>query len=448
MRNKLKVYSFVAQNYGASSYYRVLTPLITAQEMGLPIEPIIDSNLEEINQSMRVRAFCESDVIYMHQPVGEKFVSNYGGAKSFLPSLVEGEWKYPPTLVVDSDDNLFNVNPHNPAFKQLGIRDPNGNPIPPGHTIGDVRNGKSRVLFVDGKDGFSVARNRANMDTYKTLLEMADAVTCTTDEVARTVQAEAKSQQVRVWPNLVRFGDYPQIDIAHKPGQITILWQGGGAHYEDWYPLKEALGRLTEKYSEVHWVIWGVLYHWVTELIPPDRYTFLNWCPYNEYKLRRVMFGEDISIAPLRDDRFNRCRSAIKFYEASVLKKPVATLAQNTGAYGAEILEGKTGLLWDTPEEFEIKLSRLIEDEKLRRELGENAKDWVSEHRDAYKHVPRWFDWLENLRTEIQHTQPHMPEALWDQFVKEQEEQERREMEEEESRNGEVDTDVHALPTV
>jgi hypothetical protein len=116
------------------------------------------------------------------------------------------------------------------------------------------------------------------------------------------------------------------------------------------------------------------------------------------------------------DNRFNRGRSAIKFYEASVLKHPAATLAESTGPYQDEILHRETGLLWNGPDDFETKLSELIEGAALRKRLGANAKDWVNEKRDAFKHVPAWFSWLEELRTKIERDQPRMPDSIWDDF--------------------------------
>jgi glycosyltransferase involved in cell wall biosynthesis len=214
----------------------------------------------------------------------------------------------------------------------------------------------------------------------------------------------------------VRFNDYEQVDLIENPSQVNILWQGGAAHYEDWYPLRESLGRITEKYPQVHWTIWGAQYPWVNELMPAHRYTYQNWCDYQEYKLRLAMIGHDISLAPLSDHVFNDCRSAIKFYEASVLKKDIPTLAQRTGAYKHEIVDGETGFLFGEPDEFEAKLSLLIEDETERKRLGANAKDWVHENRDAMKEVPKMVQWWEELRDERRLEQPRVGDSQWDEI--------------------------------
>lgn len=415
----LSVYTLIPYKHSASFYYRIQVPLETAAVLGLPVKAIIDNNDANISTQERVANFCESDVVLLYQPVGEQPINNFRGIQSFLPSKRDGEWKYPPTIVVETDDNLLNVSPLNQAFKSLGIRDMNGNLIPLGHHVGVVQGGERKILWADGDNGFSLSKNRQTIASWRKILEMADQVQCSTPNVEKAVRKEVPVRRSRVFPNLVRFDHYPQVELAKDPDKVKILWQGGIAHYEDWYPLREQLGRITQKYPQVHWVIWGAQFPWVNELIPPHRYTFMDWCPYQEYKLRLCMVGHDISLAPLSDNIFNECRSGIKFYEASVLRHPAATLAQNTGAYRDEIIDGETALLFNTSEDFEDKLSRLIEDVTYRKALASNAKQWLSENRDAMKVVPQIVESWEKLREDRKVEQPRVSDAMWDKIESE-----------------------------
>jgi glycosyltransferase involved in cell wall biosynthesis len=409
----LTVYTVIPNTHSASFYYRLQVPIETATELGLNVRAIVDRNELGMTAEERVRAFAESDLILLYQPVGDQPITNVKGVQSFIPTKIDGEWKWPPSVIIESDDNLFNVSPLNQAFKGLGFRGMDGSEIPDGHSIGVMANGEKKVLWKDGEKGFSLQKNRYTMNTYRNLLQMADAVTCSTQGVADSIQKELAPRRIKVFPNLVRMNDYEQVDIKDDPEKIKILWQGGIAHYEDWFPLRESLGIITKKYPQVHWIIWGSQFPWVKELIPAHRYTFKNWCAYQEYKLRLSMIGHDINLAPLTHNVFNNCRSAIKFYESSVLKKPAATLAQNTASYKNDIIDGETALLFNNPTEFVDKLSLLIEDEKERRRLGSNAKDWVSENRDAMKEVPKIVQFWEELREERKREQPHVSEDHW-----------------------------------
>jgi hypothetical protein len=423
----INLFTMVPHNHTASSYYRLEVPIRTAHDIGLDIRAVVDTNEANVTSQDRVRAFCEADLVILYQPIGEGTLQNIRGVQSFIPSKRDGDWKWPPSVVVETDDNIFNVSPLNHAYQNLGTRDMSGKELPDGHQIGVVQNGERRVLWKDGDRGFSLARNRQTLAGYRKILEMADAISCSTPAVAESVRREVNPNRLQVWPNLVRFSDYEQVDLAEDPRQLKILWQGGVAHYEDWFPLREALGHITNKYPQVHWVIWGAQYPWVNELIPAHRYTFIEWCPYYEYRLRLAMIGHDISLAPLSSNVFNDCRSGIKFYEASVLKKPVATLAQNTGAYSREIIDGETALLFNDPEEFESQLSLLIENADYRRRLGLNAKDWIHENRDAMKEVPKMVSWWERLREERKLEQPHVTDEHWEEIEAEDRVEQERE---------------------
>lgn len=431
----LSVYTVIPHTHTASMYYRLEVPLETARDLGLNVRAVIDRNDAGDSAEGRVKSFCEADIVLLYQPVGDQPITNVRGIQSFIPCKRDGEWKWPPSVIIESDDNLFNVSPLNQAYKTLGIRDMQGNTIPTGHHIGVMANGEKKILWKDGENGFDINKNRYTINTFKSLLEMADAVTCSTDGVAGAIKKELTPKRIEVFPNLVRFDHYEQVDLKEDPKTIKILWQGGIAHYEDWYPLREALGNITRKYPQVHWVIWGAQFPWVKELIPAHRYTFKNWCAYQEYKLRLAMIGHDISLAPLQSNVFNDCRSAIKFYEASALKHPAVTLAQNTGPYKREILDNETALLFNDPQEFEDKLSLLIENEKERKRLAANAKDWVAENRDAMKEVPKLVEFWEQLREERKREQPHVSESQWLEIEKEAEEESREAVE---SENGEL----------
>jgi hypothetical protein len=413
----LKIYATIPNNHTASWYYRLEVPLHTARDLGLPVRVIIDTNEGGISQDERATAFCEADLSLLYQPIGDGPINNLRGLQSIIPSKRDGVWKWAPTTILETDDNLFDISPLNPAFGGLGHKDMEGNELPEGHHIGVMSDGERKILFKDGESGFSIARNKQTIASYRRILEMVDAVSCSTDAVAATVLKEVKPRRIKTWPNLVRFSDYEQVSLLKESKQVNILWQGGASHYEDWYPLREAMGSITRRYPQVHWTIWGVQYPWINELMPAHRYTYKSWCSYQEYKLRLAMIGHDISLAPLMANRFNNCRSAIKFYEASVLKQDIPTLAQNTGAYKAEIQDGETGLLFNDPKEFEDKLSLLIENETERKRLGRNAKDWVHEHRDSMKEVPKMVQWWESLREERKLEQPRVGDAEWESIV-------------------------------
>jgi glycosyltransferase involved in cell wall biosynthesis len=91
----------------------------------------------------------------------------------------------------------------------------------------------------------------------------------------------------------------------------------------------------------------------------------------------------DIAIAPLKDMEFNYYKSPIKFLEYSAMKVP--TVAAKIPPYSDIIKNEKTGMLYNTPEEFYKAVLRLIEAPYARKNLAENAYKFVKGNYDARK---------------------------------------------------------------
>jgi glycosyltransferase involved in cell wall biosynthesis len=83
-------------------------------------------------------------------------------------------------------------------------------------------------------------------------------------------------------------------------------------------------------------------------------------------------------------------KSDLKFLECA--GNGVAVLASPT-VYEASIQEGKTGLLYRSPTEFEEKLRALLDDAALRRRLAAAAYAWVKENRLLCRHYRQRYEW-------------------------------------------------------
>ena len=93
-----------------------------------------------------------------------------------------------------------------------------------------------------------------------------------------------------------------------------------------------------------------------------------GYVPLNEYPTKLKSFGFDIGVAPLCDNIFNRCKSANRYLEYSMLSVP--TVAVDIGGQFSEIIkDGQTGYLAKTEQDWIDKLSLLIENKEKRIEL-------------------------------------------------------------------------------
>lgn len=97
----------------------------------------------------------------------------------------------------------------------------------------------------------------------------------------------------------------------------------------------------------------------------------------------------DIGIAPLRDGRFTRAKSDIKFLDYAALG--VAGVYSDVPAYAGTVRHGGNGLLVvNAPEAWAAALERLLVDGSLRRSLATAAREHVAAERTLARRATDW----------------------------------------------------------
>jgi len=263
--------------------------------------------------------------------------------------------------------------------------------------------GNTIVLWEDGEPcppagaNFNIQQNIQRVNRLHQTARSMHGVTVASEELAKYFREVHKCEEVYFFPNTVVPEDYPQPRLQpHK--KVRILWQGGMSHMIDWYPLRDALKTVAQRNPDVTFVIWGTVFPWVHSVIPAEQLELHQWVPYDAYKPLRSIIDVDINLCPLADNIFNRCKSAIKWYESTLTPSFEATLASDVAPYHGEIEDGVTGLLYSTPDEFVEKLEILIQNAELRRDLNKAAKTWVMENRHYSVTVPKLLEWYMMLR--------------------------------------------------
>jgi glycosyltransferase involved in cell wall biosynthesis len=151
-------------------------------------------------------------------------------------------------------------------------------------------------------------------------------------------------------------------------------FSGTHSHNKDFAVVTEALIEIMEKYPKTELYLAGPLdtdnklskfkERIITSpLVPRDKYYEKVW-------------KVDMNLYPLiSGDPFCESKSEIRFIETGILKIP--TVAVKNQTYSEAIDDGVNGFLAANHKEWVDKLSRLIEDENLRREMGEKAREKV-----------------------------------------------------------------------
>ena len=202
--------------------------------------------------------------------------------------------------------------------------------------------------------------------------------------------------EVAVFPNAVTA--LPDIRNFADDQRLTLFF-GALNREPDWQLLMPALNAVAAKAG--HRLTFQVVHdHAFFQALRTPYKTFTPTCDYETYS--RILGGSEISFMPLGDTAFNRAKSDLKFIEAGAHR--TASLASSV-VYGDSIEDGRTGLLFRDPVEFEAGLMRLVAMPDLARALGDAALRYVMDHRMlAYQVAPRigWYRSLWNRREALE----------------------------------------------
>lgn len=262
-------------------------------------------------------------------------------------------------LVMDIDDYFLELDKGNPANKKQGR--------------GKLDRKNKRAMLA-------------------TILSFCDAITVSTVPLKKKLQAHIKNAQnvdvpIFVIPNCNDIKDWNYKKTENNG--LIIGYAGGLSHNDDLDMVLPAIKKIMEKYPQVRFQLIGqmdlgrakkVFGKWKQSL--RERILLMNATKtQQEYPAYLADQPWGIAIAPLIDSQFNECKSHIKWMEYSSYKIP--TVASRVHPYSKDVLgvptieHEETGLLCETIDDWVKNLSRLIDDENLRKSLGQNAHDAI-----------------------------------------------------------------------
>jgi len=205
----------------------------------------------------------------------------------------------------------------------------------------------------------------SNTDRISSVLRAADIITTTNEFLADKLKEYNKN--VFVIPNFIHQSEYmyfPQVQEKDY-SKLKIAYTGGTCHRQDIDVIK-GLNRELMKNSinyELHLYGKGKnkeFDHYFNLLTYNGKYVDnLVYHDFVETKDYYSIFNDfNIVLAPLKIDTFNKCKSNLKYLEATYFKCILA--ASNISTYSKDINNGHNGILFSNIKELVSKL-QLIE---------------------------------------------------------------------------------------
>jgi glycosyltransferase involved in cell wall biosynthesis len=359
------------QDRGACTQLRIVGPLNKVEKLRLADVEIVTAGDGQAQEKVE-----KSDVVLMGRAASE-----------VVGVMIDTMHSFGKYVVYDLDDNMFGVGPFSPHYKDFGIM-----PVNMDHP--DLG---STPMWVDGVGNFDVKRNRKLRQSFINIVRKADCVTVSTPPLQKLYSRF--HDNVVVMPNAIDFGLWKKPDATHNSGKVRVLYTGAANHREDWMFVKSVLEELQKKYDNWTLVLVGMDWHNYDATLDNSRVEYHGWADIDAYPFLMKSLFCDIGITPISESPFNDCRSSIKWLEYSALK--MATVATNYGPYARDCKDGDNVLLVKEKGEWFGALSRLLEDEKTRKGLGERAYRSAKARFDLDHVVDQWMD-VFNQQKQIQ----------------------------------------------
>lgn len=261
---------------------------------------------------------------------------------------------------------------------------------------------KTHAFFGLDEKGFEQNIEKVN-NLIDNFILNSDLVTCSTEYLAE--EYRKLNDNVVVVPNMVNPDNWDK-PLRNKTDKVRIGVVGSTAYAHDFHIVEDLLRKL-DKDTRVQLVMFGLQSKEMrkanpkTEEVHKKEYGFWDtleniervpWCNMEEYFDVLNELKLDIMLIPRKESYFNKCKSNLKFLEASMLKIPVIT----NSFIGSPYENDKDYLVYT--DNLEKDLDKLIKDKELRRNIGNKAHKYVVNNYNIWKQGSRYKDIYNNIK--------------------------------------------------
>jgi glycosyltransferase involved in cell wall biosynthesis len=202
------------------------------------------------------------------------------------------------------------------------------------------------------------------------------------------------SNNVFVIPTTIDTDYYNPIEKDKISGQIVIGWTGSSTTIKHFSLAVPILHKIRQKYGD------KVRFRMISDEPYSGDLEGLEYVRWNRESEVGDLSGIDIGIMPLPDDAWSRGKCGFKGLQYMALQIPavMSPVGVNT-----EIIDhGRNGFLADTPEKWQEILSLLIENESLRKTIGQQGRKTVEAHYSYHSQKDNYLSIFKSLVNKVQ----------------------------------------------
>ena len=283
------------------------------------------------------------------------------------------------------------------------------------YNLAEMLKKKGKKIVMDNDDTFRLSWHplcqftpeavevslKQRAEAIERFIGISDLVTTTTEMLAK--EYRERSDNVVILPNCIDPMDWNE-PLRNEGDKVRIGLVGSATMEYDYIGIRGLLRELSDR-KDVQLFMFGLGDAKHRAENPKvvkafqDDYDFwdsLNiehqpWCDIDDYPAKLNESRLDIMLIPRKDNYFNRCKSNVKFLEASMCEIPV--IAQSFSDAPYEELRGHNmGILVEDNKDWKKQVDKLIDDKELRREMGRNAKEYVLSNYNIEVRASEWED--------------------------------------------------------
>lgn len=220
------------------------------------------------------------------------------------------------------------------------------------YEIDDVVFEEDIPLYNRNRDAFT---SKEIQDSIKTIFELMDEITVTTDYFKEYLQTKIQNKNITVIPNYLMkwwFDRYYNLNNLLKgydknKKKPTIAIFASGTHcdvlnrcnqQDDFSPINQSIIKTR---TEFNWHFFGSYPLTLKPFIDKGEMKFTPWTIITQFPETMANSGAQITFASLLDNNFNRCKSNIKLIESGALGLPC--VCPDLPPYKDALLKYKTG---------------------------------------------------------------------------------------------------------
>lgn len=217
------------------------------------------------------------------------------------------------------------------------------------------------------------------LPTFEMCMRVCDGMIVSTEWLGKIYKRFNKN--IFLCKNAIESRRYSKFSLP-KRNTINIGWAGGEGHYESVMRWLPAVKRLLQENDRLRFITIGL--PMANAIRMPRQAIALPFVAIENFP--GAMTNFDIAIAPAGRSSFFAAKSDLRFIETGALAIP---LVADPFVY-KECIDGETALHAETVGEAYDALKKLIENKRLREEIGYNARDYVRTYRSIEREVSQW----------------------------------------------------------